>query len=125
MAIDAAGEVYIASTNAGAWPCLTTPGAIQPAPPANPYGSAVVANLNASGSAMLYAAYPSGNGLSVPHGIAIDAAGDAFVAGYTPIFRSRRERFKTEFFPSAEYVEFVTKLNPQGTGFIAHFSRLE
>ena len=56
MAIDPAGEVYIATTTAGAVPFPTAPGAFQPAtPPANPNGSGVVAKLKASESAMLYA----------------------------------------------------------------------
>jgi uncharacterized protein (TIGR03437 family) len=120
MTINPAGEVYIATTNAGALPFPTTPGAFQPAPPAYPDGSGVVAKLNASGSALLYATYLSGNGLSVPQGIAIDAAGDAFVAGFTqaPDFPVTPGAFQTGYFPSAEYMEFVTKLNPQGTGLV-------
>ena len=80
----------------------------------------MVAKLNASGSALLYATYLSGNGLSVPQGIAIDAAGDAFVAGYTQAadFPVTPGAFQTAYFPSAQYMEFVTKLNPQGTGLV-------
>ena len=120
LAIDTAGEAYIATTTAGALPFPTTPGAYQPAPPSYPYGSGVVAKLNASGSAMLYATYLSGNGLSVPQGIAIDAAGDAFVVGFTQAadFPVTPGAFQTGYFPSAEYMEFVTKLNPQGTGLV-------
>jgi uncharacterized protein (TIGR03437 family) len=121
MAIDLAGEVYIATTTAGALPFPTTSGAFQPAPPtADPNGSGVVAKLNASGSAMLYATYLSGNGLSIPQGIALDAAGDAFVAGFTQAsdFPVTPGAFQTGYFPSAEYMEFVTKLNPQGTGLV-------
>jgi uncharacterized protein (TIGR03437 family) len=120
MTIDPAGEVYIASTTAGALAFPTTPGAFQSAPPSYPNGSGVVAKLNASGSALLYATYLSGNGLTIPQGIAIDAAGDAYVAGYTqaPDFPVTPGAFQTGYFPSAEYMEFVTKLNPQGTGLV-------
>jgi uncharacterized protein (TIGR03437 family) len=119
MAIDPAGEVYIAGTTLGALPVPTTPGAFQSTPP-YPSGSGVVAKLNASGSALLYATYLSGSGLSVPQGIAVDAAGDAFVAGYTqaPDFPVTPGAFQTGYFPSAEYMVFVTKLNPQGTGLV-------
>jgi uncharacterized protein (TIGR03437 family) len=119
LAIDPAGEVYVASTTASALPFPTTPGAFQ-STPSYPDGSGVVAKLNASGSALLYATYLSGNGLSVPQAIAIDAAGDAFVAGYTqaPDFPVTPGAFQTGYFPSAEYMEFVTKLNPQGTGLV-------
>ncbi|MBZ5605811.1 MAG: SBBP repeat-containing protein [Acidobacteriia bacterium] len=120
MAIDPAGEVYIAASIGGALAFPTTPGAFQSTPSSYPNGSGVVAKLNASGSALLYATYFSGNGLSVPQGIAIDAAGDAFVAGFTQAadFPVTPGAFQTGYFPSAEYMEFVTKLNPQGTGLV-------
>jgi len=119
LAIDSAGEVYVASAASGALPFPTTPGAFQ-STPSYPNGSGVVAKLNASGSALLYATYLSGKGLSVPQGIAIDTAGDAFVAGYTqaPDFPITPGAFQTGYFPSAQYMEFVTKLNPQGTGLV-------
>jgi uncharacterized protein (TIGR03437 family) len=120
MAIDAAGEAYIASTNTGTLPFPTTPDAFQSTPPAFPNGSGVVAKLNASGSALVYATYLSGNGLTIPQGIAIDAAGDAFVAGFTQAadFPVTLRAFLTGYFPSAQYMEFVTKLNPKGTGLV-------
>jgi uncharacterized protein (TIGR03437 family) len=120
LAINPAGEVYVASTIEGASPFPTTPGAFQSTPPSYPNGSGVVAKLNSSGSALLYATYLSGNGLSVPQAIAIDAAGDAFVAGYTQAtdYPVTPGAFQTGYFPSAEYMEFVTKLNPQGTGLV-------
>jgi uncharacterized protein (TIGR03437 family) len=119
MAIGPAGEVYVAATTTNASLFPTTPGAFQSTPPF-PGGSGVVAKLNASGSALLYATYLSGNGLSAPQAIAIDAAGDAFVAGYTqaPHFPVTPGAFQTAYFPSAAYMEFVTKLNPKGTGVV-------
>ena len=120
MAVDSAGEVYVASTNTGTLSFPTTARAFQSTPPAFPNGSGVVAKLNASGSALLYATYLSGNGLTIPQGIAIDAAGDAFVAGFTQAadFPVTPGAFQTAYFPSAEYMEFVTKLNPEGTGLV-------
>jgi len=119
MAVDPVGEVYIATSTAGAQPFPTTPGAFQTAP-SYPSGSGVVAKLNASGSALVYATYLAGGGLSLPQAIAIDAAGDAFIAGYTQAadFPVTPGAFQTAFFPSAQYMEFVTKLNPQGTGLV-------
>jgi uncharacterized protein (TIGR03437 family) len=117
MAIDPAGEVYIAGGANASFP--TTPGAFQSTAP-YPTGSGVVAKLNASGSALLYATYLSGNGLSVPQGIGIDAAGDAVVAGYTQAadFPVTPGALQTAYFASAQYMEFATKLNPQGTGLV-------
>jgi uncharacterized protein (TIGR03437 family) len=118
LAIDPAGEVYVASTFAGvSFP--TTPGAFQ-STPSYPQSSGVVAKLNASGSALVYATYLSGNGPTVPQGIAIDAAGDAFVAGYTqaPDFPVTPGAFQSAYFPSAQYMEFVTKLDPHGAGLV-------
>jgi uncharacterized protein (TIGR03437 family) len=121
LAIDKAGEAYIATTTAGALPFPTTPGAFQLSPPpANQNGSGVLAKLNTSGSALLYATYLSGNGLSVPQGIAVDAAGDAFVVGFTQAtdFPVTPGAFQTGYFASANYMEFVTRLNPQGTSLL-------
>lgn len=120
MAIDTAGDVYIGSTNTATLPFPTTPGAFQSTPPAFPNGSGVVAKLDSSGSALLYATYLSGNGLTIPQGIAIDEAGDAFVTGFTQAadFPVTPRAFQTGYFPSAEYMEFVTKLNPKGTGLV-------
>ncbi len=120
LAIDPAGEVYIATTTAGTSPFPTTPGAFQSTPSSSPYGSGVVAKLNASGSALLYATYLSGNGLTIPQGIAIDAAGDALVAGFTQAadFPVTPGAFQTAYFSGAEYMEFVTSLNPKGMGLV-------
>lgn len=118
MAVNPAGEVYIAAATAGArFP--TTPDAFQSAP-SNPNGAGIVAKLNASGSALLYATYLSDSGLSIPQGIAIDAAGDAFVSGFTaaPDFPLTQAAFQTEFFPSAPYMQFVSKLNPKGAALV-------
>ncbi len=119
MAVDPGGEVYIATSTAGTQPFPTTPGAFQ-STPSYPDGSGVVAKLNASGSALVYATYLGGSRLSLPQGIAIDAAGDAFVAGYTeaPDFPVTVGAFQTEFFPSTQCMEFVTKLNPRGAGLV-------
>jgi uncharacterized protein (TIGR03437 family) len=120
MAIDSAGEVFIATTTTAAMLFPTTAGALQSTPPSYPNGSGVVAKLNASGSALLYATYLAGNGLTIPQGIAIDSTGDAFVAGFSQAadFPVTPKAFQTSYFPSAEYMEFVTKLNPQGTGLV-------
>jgi uncharacterized protein (TIGR03437 family) len=120
MAINTTGEVYLASTNLGSLPFPTTSGAFQSTPPASANGSGVVAKLNSSGSALVYATYLSGSGLTIPQGIAIDAAGDAFVTGFTEAadFPVTPGAFQSDYFPSAGYMQFVTKLNPKGAGLV-------
>jgi uncharacterized protein (TIGR03437 family) len=120
MAVNTAGEVYLASSNPGSLPFPTTSGAFQSTPPAFPNGSGVIAKLNASGSALVYATYLAGNGLTIPQGIAIDAAGDAFVTGFTQAadFPVTEGAFQNDFFSSAEYMQFAAKLNPQGTALV-------
>jgi hypothetical protein len=46
-------------------------------------GNAFVAELNASGTALVYSTYLGGNGNDVGAGIAVDAEGNAYVAGTT------------------------------------------
>src|SRR5262249_19851718 len=47
------------------------------------YYDAFVAKLDATGSALLYSTYLGGTGEEYGYGIAVDAAGDAYVTGYT------------------------------------------
>jgi len=120
MAIDSSGNAYIASTTQSPAqnPVPVTPGAFQTSTQ-NKSVPGVVAKLNSSGSALVYATYLSGSNWDIPTGIAVDAAGDAFVTGYTGSqdFPVTPGAYQTTF-PSLEYAGFVTKLNPQGTGLI-------
>jgi uncharacterized protein (TIGR03437 family) len=116
MAIDPGGNAYVAGRGGASFPA--TPGAFQVAPQ-NTNAAGAVLKLNPSGSALVYATYLSGNQIDVPEGIAIDAAGDAFITGFTESqnFPVTPGAFETEF-PSQEYAGFVTKLNPEGTGLV-------
>jgi hypothetical protein len=134
MAVDAGGSVYVALTVDpvdDSFP--TTAGAFQPTPP-NSLTTAsavapVVAKLNATGSALVFATYLSGSGAELapgltkivedwPTGIAVDAAGDVFVVGQTNSndFPVTKGAFQTA--TDHTITGFVTKLNPQGTGLI-------
>jgi uncharacterized protein (TIGR03437 family) len=120
MAIDTAGNAYVAGSQQRQYPFPTTPGAFQTAPAsARVSVTGVVAKLNASGSALVYATYLSGSQWDIPTGIAVDAAGDVFIAGYTQSrdFPVTAGAYQTQF-PSQEYAGFLTKLNPQGTALV-------
>jgi hypothetical protein len=83
----------------------------------------VVLKLNPSGSAVVYATYlsgPTGNAnTDYLSGIAVDAAGDAFITGSTSSagFPVTAGAFQPQY-PGGTTSAFVTELNPQGTALI-------
>jgi len=116
IAADVAGNAYITGSTDAAIP--TTPGVLQPALGGGP-NDAFVAKLNPTGSALVYSTYLGGSNFEAGFGIAVDAAGDAYVTGQTG---------STNFPTTAGVVQptfgggfrnaFITKLNPDGSGFI-------
>ena len=137
IAVDEDGNTYIAGyTSSTDFP--VTPTAFQLTN--KDLGTVFVTKLNAAGSALVYSTYLGGsygglNGLNTGEGyetanaIAVDAAGDAFVTGYTlsydfPVTASAFQ--KTNHAASGEpiYIDqlepnaFVTKLNPTGTALV-------
>jgi sugar lactone lactonase YvrE len=96
IAVDGSGNAYVAGTTAsGDFP--TTPGALQSGNgnPGNGLNHGFVAKLNSTGSAFLYATYLGGNRADSANAVAIDLAGNAYVAGSTDSDR----------FPTAAAVE--------------------
>jgi hypothetical protein len=84
IAIDATGAAYVVgSADAADFP--VTPGALQGScgDPACGRSDAFVAKLDPSGASLQYATYLGGNGQDLPFGVAVDAAGHAYIAGYT------------------------------------------
>src|SRR5207302_8767199 len=76
MAADEAGNAYVSGETGSA----DFPGAIS----SNGGGSdAFVAKINAAGTALAYSTYLGGSSDDVGQGIAVDAAGNAYVTGYT------------------------------------------
>jgi hypothetical protein len=108
-AVDSAGNVYVTgNTGSG---LATTPGAFQ-----TTGSGAFVAKLNATGTALLYATYLGNGGYEGGTGIAVDAAGDAYVIG---------ENLNVPTTPNAIASSasgynniFVAELNPTGSGLI-------
>jgi uncharacterized protein (TIGR03437 family) len=123
LAVDGEGNAYITGVGAeSSFPA--TPGAFQVSPKASSnLTPGIVAKLNASGSSLVYATYLSGSGGQVgegdnPDSIAVDANGDAFIAGYTysPDFPVTAGTFLTAN-PGGRAM-FLTKLNPQGSSLV-------
>jgi hypothetical protein len=110
IAVDAAGSVYLTGTNhSGPFPILN------PLLPVPTDGFNVfVTKLNSSGTALVYSTLLGGNTNSeFGHDIAIDAAGSAYVTGYT-----NSADFPTVNALQAGYAGngdvFVSKLSPDG-----------
>jgi hypothetical protein len=109
IALDAAGNAYATgytgSTDfptVNAWQATLQGG-----------GDAFVAKINASGTALVYSTYLGGGSVDVGNGIAVDLAGNAYVAGFTassdfPTVNA----FQADFGGNLD--AFVAKLNPTG-----------
>jgi hypothetical protein len=116
IAVDAAGNAYVTGS-AGSSNFPTTPGAFQTT--LRSFQNAFVTKLNASGTALVYSTYLGGSGHDSGAGIALDAAGNAYVTGSTDSsnFPTTSGAFQTtlgSFFGNA----FVTKLNAAGTALV-------
>jgi hypothetical protein len=79
IAVDSSGDAYVAGTTA------STNFPVKSAVQSSSRGSSdvFVAELNPTGSALLYSTYIGGSGADSGQGIAVDASGDAYVAGTT------------------------------------------
>jgi hypothetical protein len=111
IAVDGAGSAYVAGETASLdFP--TTPGALQPASGSQRDG--FVTKLNAAGTAIMYSTYLGGAGDDTGTGIAVDGAGNAFVAGLSTSsnFPTTPGAFQTV--NGGSFDAFVTKLDPSG-----------
>jgi hypothetical protein len=81
IAVDTAGNAYVTG-NTGS-PDFPTVNALQPTLGGSGALNAFVAKLSADGSALVYSTYLGGSGTDSGNGIAVDAAGNAYVAGQT------------------------------------------
>jgi Bacterial Ig-like domain (group 3)/Beta-propeller repeat len=119
IAVDAAGEAYLTGTTTSAdFP--VTSGAYQPANHGS--GNAFITKVNSSGTGLVYSTYLGGNSFDRGQGIAVDAAGDAFLTGGTAStdFPVTPGAFQIVNKAAAKstYNAFVAKLNPSGTGLV-------
>ena len=115
IAVDAAGDAYVTGSTLGGFP--TTVGAFQTTSTGGV--DAFVTKLNSTGTGLLYSTYLGGSYVDFGGGIAVDAAGNAYVTGstYSSDFPITIGAFQTTHFDHYENV-FVTKLNPTGTGLL-------
>jgi hypothetical protein len=111
IAIDAAGNAYVTGTTTSTdFP--TTAGAFDLS--YNGGADAFVTRLDPNGSALVYSTYLGGAGLEEGRGLAIDAAGNAYVTGRTQSgnFPTTPGAFDTGFAGALE--AYVTKLDAGG-----------
>ena len=122
IAVDSSGNVYVAgNTQSVDFP--VTAGAFQTACGGTcARNDAFVAKINAAGSALVYATYLGGSRNDIARGLAVDAQGEAYIAGTTNSgdFPTTPGAFQTSC-PSCGISGpsvFVTKLNPTGSSLV-------
>jgi len=119
IAVDSSGAAYV--TGGTTSPDFPT---VNPLPASNHNfgnGTAFVSKLNAAGSGLVYSTFLGGSNIDAGNGIAVDAAGNAYVTGYTG----------SSDFPTMNPIQatcgdncfnrdnaFVTKLNPAGSALV-------
>jgi hypothetical protein len=113
IAVDGAGDAYVAGRTASS--DLPTATVFQPTL-AGGY-DAFVTKLDASGSAVVYSTYLGGSYVDEAHAIAVDGAGNAYVAGSTA---SSDFPTANAFQPSyvMGYEAFVAKLDASGSALV-------
>jgi photosystem II stability/assembly factor-like uncharacterized protein len=119
VAADSSGSAYVTgATTATDFP--TTAGAFQATKTA--FSSCFVTKLNPGGTGLAYSTFlgGSGQGSQIGSGIAVDAAGNAYVTGITyasdfPTTPGAFETVKADNSPTHE-ITFVSKLNATGAG---------
>jgi len=123
IGVDSAGIAYLTgNTNSSNFPTLGTPPPLQANNPAGAGGlSGFVTALNAAGSALVYSTYLGGSVSTFTSGaIAVDAAGNAYVTGYTGAndLPTTPDAFEPQTPASASLLNsssYVFKFAPDGT----------
>lgn len=115
IAVDGQGSAYVTgNTNSANFP--VTPGAYQTScKSCQTDRDAFVTKLNASGSQLVYSTFLGGSAFDQGSGIAVDAQGAAYIAGFTQSsdFPSTPGAFQTTYGGLGD--AYVTKLNPSGS----------
>ncbi|MCK6684160.1 MAG: SBBP repeat-containing protein [Thermoanaerobaculia bacterium] len=115
IAVDGSGNAYVTGpTGSAGFP--VTAGAYITA-----YGlgiDAFVTKLNPAGTGVVYSTYLGGTDLDEANGIAVDASGNAYVAGSTLSAGFPTTAGALDTTPNGGWDAFVTKLNPTGAGLV-------
>lgn len=119
ITVDASDQVHFAGRtffNFSVVPYPTTPGAFQSS--YDGIRDAVVTTLNASGSALLFSTLLGGTAFDEAQSIAVDAAGNTYVGGWTfsADFPTTPGAFQAAL--AGDNDGFVAKINPTGTGLV-------
>ena len=116
IAVDSDGDAYVCGlTQSSNFP--HTSGAFQTNLAGGQNG--FVTKLNPNGTALVYSTYLGGGSSDAANNVAIDSNGDAYLTGYTfsPDFPHTLGAFQSAF-PGGQYTDFVTELNPAGSGLV-------
>jgi hypothetical protein len=121
IAVGSGGQVYVTGFTASA-DFQTTPGVVQPTYQgggANGFDAFVV-ELTPQGNGAVYSTYLGGNGDDEAREIAVDAAGDAYVAGFTSStnFPTVNALQTSNHGGPTGYDAFIARLNPSGTALL-------
>jgi len=126
IAVDKSGNAYITGL-ASSFDFPVTPGAFQSTfggggqGGCSTCGDAFVSKINAAGSALVYSTYLGGSGNDAGFGIAVDAAGNAYVTGSTASsnFPTTLGAFETTFGGGTFTGDaFVSKLDATGSALV-------
>jgi len=119
IAVDGDGSAYVAGTTQSSDFPVVTPTAPSPGPAfgAGATENAFVTKFDPAGNTLVYSTYLGGNTADIGLAVAVDAAGNAYVAGetYSSNFPVSAGVFQTALRTNAASNAFVTKLDPNGT----------
>jgi hypothetical protein len=115
IAVDASGDAIVTGyTDSADFPIAS--GAFQPSlfEAAGGADDVFISKINGAGTALIYSTYAGGSNEDEGTAVAVDAAGNAYVAGYTmsPDYPVTVGAFQTNF--SGTKSAFVTALDPNG-----------